>query len=217
MNFDRPRAILFDWDNTLVETWPTIHAALFETFTAMAVTPWTLDETKTRVRLSMRESFPVLFGDRWTEARDVFYDAYGRLHLSSLVACDGAAELLAALHDAGFYLGVISNKTGHYLRAEAAHLGWDRYFGRIVGAGDAARDKPAPEPVAVALEGSGILPGGGVWMIGDSGVDMEIAHATGLVAVLVGTDKATMAEFQDCPPHRQVADCRALLDLLRNT
>ncbi|MEX2614725.1 MAG: HAD family hydrolase [Alphaproteobacteria bacterium] len=217
MRLERPRAILFDWDNTLVETWPTIHAALFETFTAMGVTPWTLAETKTRVRLSMRESFPVLFGNRWTEARDVFYDAYGRLHLSSLVACDGATELLSALHDSGFYLGVISNKTGHYLRAEAAHLGWDRYFGRMVGAGDAARDKPAPDPVAMALDGSGVLPGNAVWMIGDSGVDMEIAHATGLVAVLVGADTVGMTEFENCPPHRQVADCRALLKLLRDS
>jgi phosphoglycolate phosphatase len=217
VSFERPRAILFDWDNTLVETWPTIHAALFETFTAMGVTPWTLAETKTRVRLSMRESFPVLFGDRWTEARDVFYDAYGRLHLSSLIACDGAGELLSGLHGAGFYLGVISNKTGHYLRAEAAHLGWDGYFGRLVGAGDAARDKPAPEPVAMALDGSGIPAGRSVWMIGDSGVDMEIAHATGLVAVLVGADRASMTEFDACPPHRQVADCRSLLALLRDT
>lgn len=217
MGFERPRAILFDWDNTLVETWPTIHAALFETFTAMGVPPWTLDETKTRVRLSMRESFPILFGDRWTEARDVFYDAYGRLHLSSLVASDGATELLSALHDSGFYLGVISNKTGNYLRAEAAHLGWDGYFGRLVGAGDAARDKPSPEPVAMALDGSGILPGNAVWMIGDSGVDMEIAHATGLISVLIGADRAGMTEFEKCPPHRQVADCRALLKLLRDS
>ncbi len=216
MSFERPRAILFDWDNTLVETWPTIHAALFETFTAMDVTPWTLEETKTRVRLSMRESFPVLFGDRWTDARDVFYEAYGRLHLSSLIACDGAVELLSGLHDAGFYLGVISNKTGHYLRAEAVHLGWDGYFGRMVGAGDAARDKPAPEPVTMALDGSGISPGNAVWMIGDSGVDMKIAHSTGLVAVLVGPGDVTKAEFEDCPPHRHVADCRDLLNLLRD-
>ena len=65
----RPDAIIFDWDNTLVDTWPVIHAALFETFTAMGHVPWTLEETKARVALSMRESFPKLFGDRWAAAR----------------------------------------------------------------------------------------------------------------------------------------------------
>ncbi len=214
MPLERPTALLFDWDNTLVETWPTIHAALHETFTAMGFTPWTFEETKQRVRHSMRESFPVLFGDRWTDARDVFYDAYGRLHLSSLEPCDGAGDVLARLHDAGFYMGVISNKTGHYLRSEASHLGWDGYFGQLVGAGDAVRDKPAPEPVTMALDGSGVVAGGGVWMIGDSGVDMEIAHATGLVGVLVTGGVFAEGEFDDYPPHHRVDRCRELLELL---
>ena len=134
-----PRAIIFDWDNTLVDTWPTIHAALRLTFETMGVEPWTLEQTRQRVRRSMRESFPELFGDRWTKARDVFYEAYERVHLSSLTPCVGAAEVLEALATRGLYLGVISNKTGRYLRSEARHLGWHGYFGRLVGAGDVAR------------------------------------------------------------------------------
>ena len=31
----RPRAILFDWDNTLVDSWATIHEALNVVMTAM--------------------------------------------------------------------------------------------------------------------------------------------------------------------------------------
>ena len=38
----RPRALLFDWDNTLVDTWGAIHHALTVTFEAMGETPWTL-------------------------------------------------------------------------------------------------------------------------------------------------------------------------------
>jgi phosphoglycolate phosphatase len=114
-------------------------------------------------------------------------------------------------------MGVISNKTGHYLREEAKHLGWEPYFGRLVGAGDAERDKPAPEPVAMALEGSGVPAGADVWMIGDSGVDMEIAHVAGLVPVLVRGGTAAAGEFDAHQPHRQVADCRELGDLLLNS
>jgi phosphoglycolate phosphatase len=215
MNVSRPKALIFDWDNTLVDTWPMIHAALFETFTAMGQTPWTLEETKSRVQLSMRERFPILFGDRWTVARDIFYQAYERLHLASLVACEGAGAVLSDLNDAGFYLAVISNKTGHYLRAEVQHLGWDGYFGQVVGAGDAARDKPAPDPVVLALEGSGIAAGAHVWMIGDAGVDLEIAHATGLVPVLLRSKIPASGEFDDFPPRLHVADCRGLLDMVR--
>ena len=40
--------------------------------------------------------------------------------------------LIEALHVRGVYLGVVSNKMGHNLRKEAAHLGWERYFQRLV-------------------------------------------------------------------------------------
>ena len=58
-----PRAFLFDWDNTLVDSWPIIHDALNVTLTAFGKEPWSLDETRSRVRKSMRDSFPKLFGD----------------------------------------------------------------------------------------------------------------------------------------------------------
>jgi len=50
------------------------------------------------------------------------------------VPLPGAAALLNGLRDRGVYLGVVSNKTGRYLRKEAAALGWERYMTRLVGA-----------------------------------------------------------------------------------
>ncbi|PPR65951.1 MAG: hypothetical protein CFH03_00782, partial [Alphaproteobacteria bacterium MarineAlpha3_Bin2] len=38
----KPRAILFDWDNTLVDSWPTIIDALNVTLEAYGKTPWTM-------------------------------------------------------------------------------------------------------------------------------------------------------------------------------
>src|SRR3546814_17309125 len=71
-----PRAIIFDWDYTLVDSWGTIHAALDETFRSMGQEPWTLEECRVRVRASLRDSFPGLFRERWQEAAEVFYRAY---------------------------------------------------------------------------------------------------------------------------------------------
>jgi phosphoglycolate phosphatase len=58
----RPSAVLFDWDNTLVDSWAVIHAALNETFTAMDHPNWTREETEARVRGSLRDTFPGMFG-----------------------------------------------------------------------------------------------------------------------------------------------------------
>jgi phosphoglycolate phosphatase len=145
-----PRALLFDWDNTLVDTWPTIHHALAVTFREMGREPWTLEQTRARVRESARDSFPELFGERAAEAADTFYRTFEADHLERLKERPGAAEMLGRLDAAGYYLAVVSNKRGDLLRKEAQSLGWTALFVRLVGANDATRDKPAEEPVQMA-------------------------------------------------------------------
>ena len=90
MNKVLPKAVLFDWDGTLVNSWPTIHESMNLTLTEMGLKPWTMDQTMARARMSLRESFPVLFGDRWEEAREIFYIAYRSMHLEQVEKIDGA-------------------------------------------------------------------------------------------------------------------------------
>lgn len=202
----RPRAILFDWDNTLVDSFPTIHAALNAAQIAMGVTPWTLEEAHIKVRQSLRDAFPVMFGERWEEARQIFFRAFEEVHLRELRALPGAAELLQHARDGGIYLGVVSNKTGPYLRLEAEHLGWIRHFHRLVGATDAPRDKPAPDPVHMALDGLGIAAGPEVWFVGDTDIDLECAHHAGCLPVLVRREAPKSGEFPAFPPLLHASD-----------
>ena len=205
-----PRAILFDWDNTLVDSWLTIHEALNHVMAAMDKPLWSLAETRARVRLSLRESFPLHFGDRWEEARGIYLDRFRAIHLERLIPLPGRAEMVAALAAEGIFLGVVSNKTGALLRLEAERLGWSDYFGRLVGAGDATADKPDPAPVRLALEPSGVELGGDVWFVGDTGVDIECAANAGCVSVLLGNDLG-VEEMLRCTPHFTFADPAALL------
>ena len=181
-----PSAILFDWDNTLVDNWGAIHEALNLTLSAMGQAVWSKDEARLRVQRSLRDSFPEMFGDRWQEASDIFYRSFAEVHLRTLRPMPGAAALLEALTGSGIYLAVVSNKTGKFLRLEAAHLGWYAHFSRMVGATDAAKDKPAVEPVDMALADSGIARSAAVWFVGDGAVDVACARNAGLSAILVG-------------------------------
>jgi phosphoglycolate phosphatase len=210
----RPRALLFDWDNTLVDSWETIHEALVVTFTAMGHAPWTLQETKLRVAKSLRDSFPVLFGARWEEARQRYLDAFTAIHLERLKAIDGSAEMLSAFAASDLYLAVVSNKTGAVLRREAEHLGWTPHFKRLVGAGDAALDKPHAAPVQLALDGSGI-DCTEAWYVGDTALDMECARNAGCHGVLLGARALEDETFARFLPDLHVADCRALEQLVR--
>jgi phosphoglycolate phosphatase len=180
----RPSVLLFDWDNTLVDGWSAIAAALNTTFRAFDMPLWTVEDTKSRVRVSLKESFPLMFGDAWEQARDIFYGAFHGDHLAHVTPMPGAAEALVA--GASWPLGVVSNKAGKYLRAEVSHLGWDPHFGAVVGAGDAEADKPDPAPILLALERLGFPAGKTVWYLGDTSLDMVAARAAGVTAVLVG-------------------------------
>ncbi len=209
----RPRAVLFDWDNTLVDSWTTIHDALNIVMAAMDKPPWSLQQTKERVRLSLRESFPHHFGERWTEARQIYLEAFRAIHLERLTPLPGRRELLERLVDERIFLGVVSNKTGELLRREVAELGWARFFGSVVGAGDAAADKPHPAVVALALRPSGIAGGEAVWLVGDTGVDIECAHNSGCVSILLGAAPAETAQ-PNCIPRWLCPDVEALLSLV---
>ncbi len=211
----RPEAILFDWDNTLVDAWGTIHEAINAVMAAMGRPPWTYAEVRARVRASLRDSFPKMFGDRWTEARDIFYATYRAKHLDTLALMPGAAETLAALDGAGLYLGVVSNKTGNLLRAESTRLGWDRHFRRLVGAGDATADKPAPDPIYMATQDIVINRYSAVWYVGDAAIDIECARRAGCTAVLVGSGAGEEAELARLLPEARVAQLGLILDLVR--
>lgn len=214
LSLQRPRAIIFDWDNTLVDSWGTIHDALNFLMAAMEQPLWTLAETRERVRLSLRDAFPAIFGERWEEARRIYMDRFQAIHLERLTALPGREAMLRALTADGHYLAVVSNKTGAVLRAEAEHIGWSPLFGSIVGAGDAHTDKPHCAPVELALKPSGIRPGPDVWFVGDTAVDMECAIAAGCVPVLLGELEADIG-FAQFPPALTVADDVALFRALR--
>lgn len=209
-----PRAILFDWDNTLVDSWATIHESLNFLMRAMDKPEWSLADTKEKVRLSLREAFPMHFGERWEEARDIYLEHFRTIHLERLSSLPGREALLRGLAEDGIYLGVVSNKTGDLLRREVARLGWSGYFGNIVGAGDASADKPACEPVHLALAPSGVPAGADVWFVGDTAVDMECAENSGCVPVLLGEFLAE--EFARFAPRLSFADEASLFRSLRD-
>ncbi len=71
-----PKALIFDWDNTLVDSWEAIAEAMNHTRQAFGLNVWTLDEIKANCTRAARESFPEWFGADWKKAYDVYYKAF---------------------------------------------------------------------------------------------------------------------------------------------
>jgi len=212
----KPSAIVFDWDNTLVDTWPCIIHTMNATLKAMGHEPWSETEAKQKIAKSLRDSFPILFGDRWEDARDVFYAELETCHLDMLTLLPGAKDVIQLIAALKIPMAIVSNKTGRYLRAEIDKLGWTDYFQTIVGAGDLERDKPAPDAIFQFLERVKLAPGADIWFVGDSPVDVEIAYAAGCTAIFIrGEGHHTFA--LGCSPHIVIEDCRDLSALVKYT
>lgn len=213
MTLPKPAAIIFDWDNTLVDTWPMIHTALNMTMRYMEHPEWSFEKVKSNVTKSMRDSFPELFKDRWEEAAQHYQQSYRAIHLETIKPLEGAEQMLQRAATQAT-LGIVSNKRGDSLRKELAHLGWDKYFATAVGSGDAAHDKPAGDPVWMALAAMDIPRTAPVWFIGDTVVDIECAKNIGATAILYGDHPTEGNIFEGFPYAAQVRSHEELTQLI---
>jgi phosphoglycolate phosphatase len=217
MRASRPSVLLWDWDNTLVDAWMGVAAALNVVFAAHAMPPWSLERTRAEARFSLRDSFPPMFGESWPEAARMFRTAMAEGHLAHLQPMSGALDMLEA--GSAWPQGVVSNKDGAFLRREVAHLRLHPLFRAVVGAGDADADKPAPDPIWYALEPIGVPPSAEIWYIGDTAVDMQAARAAGCTAVLLGNaaHDGGLARLTECgsAPDLHFATAEGLATRLR--
>ncbi len=183
----KPKAVVFDWDNTLVDTWPLIQTAIDETMKKMGKEPWGLKKVRDNVHKSMRESFPEIFGDDWKKAGEIYKQTYRSLHLEKLYLLPGALELIKKLEEMQISQFVVSNKMGPTLRQEAEKIGLDKKFFSLIGAGDAKADKPSFLPVEMALIGSDIkLRQDEIWFVGDTIADIECAYNSCCTPIIYG-------------------------------
>lgn len=207
----RPRAVLFDWDDTIVDNWDTAFRALNTALEHMGVEPWSEEETRRRSGPSARDLFSTLFGDRWQEADKVYYDTFNKLVLDNVRIHRHAEDLLRFLEAQDIFMAVVSNKRGSLLRKEVEHVGFSPLFGSIIGAGDAEADKPHAAPLFLALKESGIAPGPDVWFVGDSHTDMIAAHRAGCAPILIETKPPPDDLLKPNPP---VERFKTLFDIM---
>lgn len=206
-----PKAVLFDWDNTLVDTWRVTFDSLNIARQGLGLRPVTADEFRNKPHRSLKDDGKRLFGDAVKEGEKLFYEAVTKLHLEELIVLEGAELLLKDLKARNLHVGVVSNKDGTFLRKEVAHLGWEDHFHHVIGSRDVEEDKPSHLPVLAALKLSDISPGHDVWFVGDSIVDVQCARNTGCIPLVVGGGKAASEEDVIA-----VKDCHDLIRLIRN-
>lgn len=197
----KPKAIILDWDDTLVDTWPVVFRSVNTAIAAMGGQPWTEEEARQRIGPPAKVLFTALFGeDKWQEADKIYIKAYEDNIAAHLRKHALVPEILDAMKQQCIPLFVVSAKRGYLLRKEAAALGLDGYFSGVVGVGDATNDKPHIDATLLALKGTGIDPGPDVWFVGDGITDLLAARNSGCTAVLIETKLPSAEKLAQTPP-----------------
>ncbi len=211
-NLSLPKAVIFDWDNTLVDTSQVIRQSLHNLFGFYGFSSEQVNAFTNKMGASLRETFPKIFGEAWQEARDKYYELYEIIHLNMLKSFEGAQESLQFLKEKDIHCCIISNKCGSYLRLEVSHLGWHDYFISIIGANDLARDKPDPASVYAALAPIPLRPSKEVWFVGDMPADYLCAVNAGCQPIILGTPSV----LEEKKEAIFVENCEGFYKILKN-
>jgi phosphoglycolate phosphatase len=183
---DRPAALLFDLDGTLVDSAFTIAVALSELSRARGGGPVAVAPVRRLVSRGaatlVRETLGPLAGD---SAADVaaFRALLARIPADPEMIFPGVIAALEHLTAAHHACAVVTNKPEGLARLLLDQLGLARFFATVVGGDTLAVCKPHAEPLRHALGGVA-APDAAALMIGDSAIDAQAARAAGMPFVL---------------------------------
>lgn len=206
------KLILWDWDNTLVDTFGAIFAAQNDMRVHYGLPKWTIDESKMAMNTSGRNLIKNIVGEeKAAQAREVFLKAYEQ-HAAQLVLKEGAKEALTCANELGYINILASNKAGPILRNEVQSMGVTDFFNRIIGAEDTANDKPSKAFTDAAIDGFEPTT---LISIGDGKADIQMArNYDNGIGILVWTDPNT-PEFEVLTPNYDCADLSAVSKVLK--
>ena len=184
MPTDRPAAVLFDLDGTLIDSIELILNSARHAFTGREGHVPSDAEWLTGVGIPLATMFRrYARDDAEIDALIAKYREYQLAHHDRLVRCyDDVVSTVDELKRSGHPLGIVTSKTGWLAKRGLDHVGLGGHFDVIVGCDSCDRHKPDPEPVLFALEQLGYEPEDAVF-VGDSVHDMEAGNAAGVVTI----------------------------------
>jgi phosphoglycolate phosphatase len=208
------RAVIFDCDGTLVDSYPAITASVNHVRTAHGLPPLPEGEVRRHVGRG-----PAYLLEQTVPGGDPKADlALYRAHHPSVLRSGthllpGVAVTVAALHRACYRLAVCSNKLRPFTLELLDILGLARFFAVVIGPEDAPRPKPAPDMLRVALERLGIGPKEALY-VGDMDVDIRTARAAGVAVWVIPTGSSDAETLKAAAPDHLCHDFAELIGLI---
>jgi phosphoglycolate phosphatase len=212
------RAVLFDFDGTLADSYQAITASVNFVRERFGLPPLTEPEARRHVGRAAGYLLEQTVPAGSLEENIAVYRAH---HPSVLREgtrlLPGAADCLRSLHERGLLLGVCSNKPIEFTRELVAYLGIATFLNVVLGPEDVPRPKPAPDMLKTGLSRLRVTAEEALY-VGDMAVDIQTARAAGLAVWVVPTGSDELETLKQAYPDRLLRDLGELREVLtRNT
>ena len=174
------RAVLFDWDGTLVDSAETSFRAYESLFRELGIA-FDREQYRRTYSPNWHRTYEALGLPKvlWEEADLLWLRFFAR---ESNALLPGVPEALARLRQVGHAQGIVSSGERARVAREMRELDVHHFFEVTVCGGDTVNRKPHPEPLLLALERMGLRPEEAAY-VGDSPEDVLMARSAGVFAV----------------------------------
>jgi phosphoglycolate phosphatase len=201
-----PQAIFFDFDGTLIDSYPAITASVNYVRGRHGLSPLPEEEVRRHVGRGPYYLLEHTVPSGETEQNVVHYrEHHPSVMLTGTSLLPGAAGLVQGLAAADKQVALCSNKPRAFSQELLAHLGLRDQFAAVLGPEDVVRPKPAPDMLIEGLRRLQVAADRALY-IGDMSVDIETARAAGVPVWVVPTGSEAAAALQAAHPDRLLRD-----------
>ena len=195
----KPKAIIFDSDGTLFNTFELIVSAYKHVANTHELREPTPEEVRAQLGKALPDIFMHFYPDANIESLLHTNNEYVAANAMKSEAFQGVADLLKHLQGQGLKLGVLTSGSVKVLDILGHHK-LDGYFSSVVHHERVKNAKPDPEGFLLACDECEVTPQEAI-MIGDTTVDIQTgknARALATIAVTHGT--GLLKDLQDSKP-----------------
>ena len=193
------RAIVFDWDGTLMDSAAAIVLCIQATAVDLGIEVPSDEQARYVIGLGLMDALihamPQLPQSRYTEAADR-YRFHFMKHSEDLILFPGVMEMIGELETAGYSLAVATGKARRGLDRALAESGLTGRF-HATRCADECHSKPHPQMLLELMDELDVPPEA-ILMIGDTTHDLLMGKNAGVnaVAVAYGAHKREVLEAE---------------------
>ena len=177
----RTRGVIFDFDGTLVDSYPLIETAFGEVMRAHRLDEVARELFRQSRGLPLPEQMKRISPEIWEELVATYRRVDASLGHAQVFR--GVPTLVRRLRTAGVRLGVVSSKRHLLVEAELDAIRLRPFFDVVIGFEDVTPPKPAPDPLLAAMARLSLKRSQTLY-VGDSAVDLETGRAARVRTVL---------------------------------